>query len=175
MKGGIMSLKKAVGTSEDVEVQPSVEEVRTRSVSKCETWRETKWAPDLECLRKTALYLEYIPRSINRDELNAWIARQIIQEGFQNEDEVDVWTYYYEEVAFGNVSIPDEDKYFSEEGMDESGDDSDDFEDLDDSYASDIDEAEVLISNLAEVRADGVAPTHDGSASSSSESGFYTQ
>ena len=172
-----MSSKKVVRTSKKIEMQPSAERMRTGSVSKreAEAWRETKWALDLESLRKTELYMEFIPKSINRDELNAWIAQQIIQEGLEDEDEVDVWTYYYEEVAYADVAIPDEDRYFSEEGMDESSDENDSSEDLGDSDVSDVDEAEVLISNLAEVRADGVAPTHDGSASSSSESGFYTQ
>ena len=169
-----MSSKKVVRTSKNVEMQPLAEGVRTWSVSKREAWRETKWASDLKSLQKTELYLEFIPKTINRDALNAWIARQIIEEGLEEEEEVDVWTYFYEEVAFGDVPIPDEDKYFTEEGMDESSD-NDSSEDLDDSDASDVDEAEVVISNLVALGSDDVALTNDDCASFSSESGFYTQ
>jgi len=115
--------------------------------------------PDLGSLQKTKLYLEWIPKSIDRDELNLWIEYQIRELGWEDDDEVEVWSYFYEEVAYANTPFPHED-----------------------SYDSDDNEAEVVITNLGAVHSNdgaladlGVSKQQHSNDDTSSESGFRTQ
>ena len=56
--------------------------------------------PQLAKLRRSTLYLEDIPRRIDRDELDRWIERQIVEDRLEEEDLVETWHYFYEEASF---------------------------------------------------------------------------
>ena len=132
---------------------------KTKKVKTKDSDDEDDTPPDLASLRKTELYLEWIPKSIDRDELNLWIEYQIRELGWEDEDEVEVWSYFYEEVAFADA--------FSYQ----------------DNFESDDDDAEVVITNLRAVDSNegalaglGVRRIQQHSYDdTSSESGFRTQ
>ena len=49
-----------------------------------------------------------IPQSICLEELNRGIEEQIIDEGLEDEDLVEIWTQFYEEAAYHAVVESDE-------------------------------------------------------------------
>ena len=61
-------------------------------------------------LRKSVLYMEFIPESVDRDQLNREIEIEIQEQGMEDDDLVDTWTYFYEEAAY-------EDLFHFEEGL----------------------------------------------------------
>ena len=62
--------------------------------------------PELAKLRRSTLDL--IPSSICREQLNREIKMQIKEEGLEEEDLVETWSYFYEEAAFAEAFPYDE-------------------------------------------------------------------
>mmetsp|Transcript_28669 Transcript_28669/g.41053 ORF Transcript_28669/g.41053 Transcript_28669/m.41053 type:complete len:151 (+) Transcript_28669:416-868(+) len=71
--------------------------------------------PQLAKLRRSTLYLEDIPRKIDRDELNQWIERQIVEDGLEEEDLVETWHYFYEEASFLDAFPYDDEGFRSDD------------------------------------------------------------
>jgi hypothetical protein len=66
-------------------------------------------------LRRSTLYLEDIPQRIDRDELNQWIERQIVDDGLEEEDLVETWHYFYEEASFLDAFPYDDEGFRSDD------------------------------------------------------------
>ena len=119
---------------------------------------------DLAALRKTDLYLD-LPKEIDKDELNLWIAEQIKKNGQEEDDEVDTWTGYYEDVEYFQA-VRYKDAYYESESQSNEEVESESDEEVE----SEIDE-EVEITNIGTV--DSTENTRYDN--DSSESGFRTQ
>ena len=63
--------------------------------------------PELARLRRTSLYLD-LPSSICREQLNQSIEKQIVEDGLEDEDLVETWSYFYEEAWFAIACPYDE-------------------------------------------------------------------
>jgi len=47
--------------------------------------------------------LKFLPESVDRDQLNREIEIEIQEQGMEDDDLGDTWTYFYEEAAYGDV------------------------------------------------------------------------
>jgi hypothetical protein len=71
--------------------------------------------PQLAELRRSTLYLEDIPRRIDRGELDRWIERQIVEDRLEEEDLVETWHYFYEEASFLDAFPFDDEGFHSDD------------------------------------------------------------
>mmetsp|Transcript_9728 Transcript_9728/g.14067 ORF Transcript_9728/g.14067 Transcript_9728/m.14067 type:complete len:126 (+) Transcript_9728:443-820(+) len=65
------------------------------------TFREVP--PALVKLRESDLYMKWIPQCICRVRLDREIEKQIQKQGLQDDDLIDTWTAFYEEVAYAGA------------------------------------------------------------------------
>ena len=106
-------IDEVAGTKRKHRAQPSVSgsrrAQRTRKAGEgIVTSTNRTIPPELAKIRQSFLYLKMIPQSICREELNREIEDQIVEDGLEDEDLVETWTFFYEEAAYDAVVASDE-------------------------------------------------------------------